>query len=143
MEVTNKQLKTMAFIFWFMGVLPLSIKAFLLFREAYLLDSDILKLSFYIFLGIIVALLKTKFIFIKSCRKNIQRIENLEKPKIWNFYRLGFFIFLATVIILGAVFSRLALGHYWALILVGIIDMSVGFALLLSGWLCKKESRQR
>lgn len=84
--------------------------------------------------GMVLGLIKTKYIFIKSCRKNLKRIDELKEPKIWQFYRVRFFIFLASMISLGAYLSSLAHGNYWFLIVVGVVDMALAVALLLSSF---------
>jgi len=79
---------------------------------------------------VIFGLLKVKFLFRKLCDKNLTRIDSLFKPKVWQFYRLGFFLFLATMIALVAALSRLANGNYPFLIVVAMLDFSLATALL-------------
>ncbi|MFQ5421433.1 MAG: hypothetical protein ACE5EY_13845, partial [Anaerolineae bacterium] len=80
--------------------------------------------------GLFFGGLKAYYIFRKSCRKNLERIARLEAPKIWQFYRPGFFLALALMITLGATLSRMASGNYPFLIAVAILDFSISFALL-------------
>lgn len=132
MHTNKRTLKILAALVWCIGFIALAIKSYRLFIEAYSLDSSFSLLLSMLLIGIVLGLLKTKYIFIKSCKKNILRIEALERPKIWQFYRIQFFIFLASMITLGAFFSSVAHGHYWFLMCVGVVDMALSLALLLS-----------
>ncbi len=119
-------------IVWYSGGVVLLIKGGILIKDAYLLDSH----SIWAFaapgLGIVAGLLKGKFIFSKNCKKNIQRIRALEHPRIWQFFRPGMLVFLAIIIPTGDWMSKLAAGNYTFLCLVGILDLSIAFALLTS-----------
>ena len=130
----KKILKTLALLVWYIGFVALSLKSYKLFNEAYTLNNNLTYLIIFLILGFLLSLLKTKYIFIHSCQKNLQRIEGLENPKIWQFYRVGFFIFLVGVISLGAFLSHMASGIYYFLILVGTIDMALALALFFSGF---------
>ena len=130
----KKTLKTLALLIWYIGVVALSLKSYKLFNEAYTINSNITYLIFFLILGFLLSLLKTKYIFIHSCQKNLQRIEALENPKIWQFYRVGFFIFLIGVILLGASLSHMARGDYYFLLSVGTIDMALALALFFSSF---------
>lgn len=117
---------------WYVGFMALSLKSYKLFVEAYLLDSNLLLLFSMFILGLFLGLVKTKYIFIKSCKKNLERINELSEPKIWQFYRVRFFIFLASMISLGLYLSSSAHGNYWFLISVGVVDMALAIALFVS-----------
>lgn len=132
MQVSKNRLKTLALLTWYSGFVALFIKSYKLFVEAYTLDNDIENMSVALMSGVVFGLIKTKYIFIKSCQKNLRRIESLTNPKIWEFYRVRFFIFLATMISLGAYLSNSAHGNYWFLMGVAILDMALALALLLS-----------
>ena len=132
--VDKKILKILAGFVWYTGFLALMIKSLTLFREAYLLDSNLWKFGLIFLFTSILIIVKTKYIFIKTCQKNLNRIDALENPKIWEFYRVRFFIFLGTMISLGAYLSGISHGNYWFLVGIGILDMSVGFSLLFSSF---------
>lgn len=121
-------------IVWYIGFIALSLKSYALFAEAYSIDNTVYKLIALLILGLLLSLLKTKYIFTKACRKNLARIEALDDPKIWQFYRVGFFLFLAGVISLGAWLSRMAVGDYNFLVSVGVVDMALALALFFSGF---------
>jgi hypothetical protein len=130
----KKILKLLAMVVWYIGFVALSLKSYKLFAEAYSINNNLSYLTSFLVLGFLLSLLKTKYIFIKSCQKNLLRIDSLESPKIWQFYRLGFFIFLMIVISLGAFLSHIASGNYFFLASVGIIDMALALALLFSSF---------
>jgi hypothetical protein len=134
-------LKILAMIVWYIGFVALSLKSYKLFAEAYSIDNNFSYLVLFLLIGFLLSLLKTKYIFRKSCQKNLQRIYKLEEPKLWQFYRIGFFIFLLIVISLGAFLSRLASGDYYFLLSVGVIDMALALALFFSGFEFFRRSR--
>ena len=80
----------------------------------------------------LAGLVKSRFIFIQSCIRNIDRINALSTPRLWQCFRPGMLIFLAVVIPTGAWMSRAATGHHALLCWVGALDVSIGVALLLS-----------
>jgi len=130
----KKTLKTLALFVWYIGFIALSLKSYKLFNEAYTINNNLTYLIPFLLLGFLLSLLKTKYIFIKSCQSNLQRIEQLKNPKIWQFYRVGFFLFLVGVISLGAFLSHKASGDYYFLVSVGVVDMALALALFFSGF---------
>ena len=77
--------------------------------------------------------LKARYLFSRSCRKNLHRIAALKDPKVWQFFRPKFFFFLALMILAGSTLSRMAHGSYPFLCAVAALDISIGVALLSSG----------
>jgi len=132
-EKKRKSLKLLAMVVWYIGFIALALKSYKLFSEAYSLDSNLSLMVLFLLIGFLLSLLKTKYIFRKSCKTNLLRIDSLKEPKIWNFYRIEFFIFLIMVISLGAFLSHSASGNYYFLVLVGMVDMALALALLFSG----------
>ncbi len=130
----RRALRLLAMLVWYVGFVALAIKSYRLFSQAYQIDSDIYKLIGFMLLAFVLSLLKTRYIFTKSCRNNLSRIDALENPRIWQFYRVGFFIFLLIVISLGAWLSRMASGDYYFLVSVGVVDMALSLALLFSSY---------
>lgn len=82
--------------------------------------------------GIGVGLLEARRVFVKACAKNLARIATLEQPKLWQFFRPGFFLALALMIAAGATLSRLASGNYPFLLAVAALDVGLSTALLIS-----------
>jgi len=76
--------------------------------------------------------LKAHLLFSKSCKKNLDRIAALDQPRLWQFFRPGFFAALMVMIAAGASLSRLAHGNYAFLIAVAALDLAIGTALLTS-----------
>ena len=98
--------------------------------EAYALNPESPWTWLTIIFGLLLGSLKAKYLFNKACKKNLIRIDAIEEPKLWQFYRPGFFIFLATMIALGATLSRLAHGDFPFLLSVAALDISLATALL-------------
>ena len=107
-------------------------KASELFLEAHALSSTVLWIWVSIGLGLIIGNIKARFIFRKSCQKNILRINGLEEPKFWQFYRPQFFLMLAVMISAGVLLSRMAHGNLPFLLGVAALDLSIASALLIS-----------
>jgi len=122
----------MAAFVWYSGGIALLFKGGALIKGAYLIDSQ----SFWTFaaplLGILAGLLKGRFLFSKSCKKNIKRIRALTNPQVWQCFRPGMLIFLAIIIPTGTWMSKSAAGNYTFLCFVGALDLSISFALLSS-----------
>ena len=115
-----------------MGPIILLNKGAELATEAYNLEPQGWGRLFSWTAGIAVGLVKTRYIFLKSCRKNMTRIDALTSPKLWQFYRFQFFIALALMIVLGSVLSRVSQGNHTFLVAVATLDISIGTALLIS-----------
>ncbi|MBW2369892.1 MAG: hypothetical protein JRH15_18630 [Deltaproteobacteria bacterium] len=138
-SVSNRNLKILSALVWYIGGVVLMLKGFGLSREA-----DVLKpghswplLAFLS--GLLIGGLKAKFLFSKSCKKNLTRIDALAKPKIWQFFRLRFLVFLVLMIITGVTLSRLAHNHYPLLIGMSILDFSIAVGLIGSGYVFWKH----
>ena len=82
--------------------------------------------------GLLIGAIKSVFIFEKVCRKNLDRIAALERPRIWHAFRWGFYPALAAMIFCGAMLSRLASGNYPGLVATAVLDFSLATALLAS-----------
>ncbi|MBW2221617.1 MAG: hypothetical protein KAS98_03400 [Deltaproteobacteria bacterium] len=132
MKVSHLTLIVLAAFVWFSGGIALLLKGSALIKSAYAIDSQSLWAPAALLLGVIAGLLKGKFLFSKSCKKNIQRIRSLANPHVWHCFRPGMLIFLAIIIPAGAWMSRAAAGNYTYLCLVGALDLSISFALLTS-----------
>ena len=129
---TRSTLKILAALLWVSGGVVLSIKSVSLLSEANMLQPQGAWGLLAIILGVLIGLLKTKFIFRNACRKNLRRIDQLIQPKWWQFYRVQFFLFLSLMILLGTTLSRAAQGDYPLLIGMAIVDISLATALLTS-----------
>ena len=132
MKVSHNTLKIFAAIVWYIGPVILLLKGSELATEAFYLEPEGKGRIISWIAGIAVGLVKTRYIFLKSCRKNMARIDALVTPKWWEFYRIQFFFALASMVVLGAVLSRVSQGNHTFLVAVSILDISIGTALLLS-----------
>jgi len=130
MRTTRPILTILAAITWVTGGIVLLLKGSDLWLEARDLRSDHTWLWLALVGGLVFGSLKTKYIFDKACRKNLDRIASLSDPKLWQFYRIGFFFFLALMIATGATLSRNAHGNFPFLIGVATLDFSLAVALL-------------
>ena len=139
LDISTRSLKIIAALVWYVGSIILLLKGGSLLVEADTLKPDL----FWPWLAIVIALLlgglKAKFIFSKTCQKNLARIAALERPKIWQFFRPGFFVFLLLMIMTGATLSRLAHDNYPFLIGVAILDLAIASALLGSSYVFWKR----
>jgi hypothetical protein len=136
-------MKTAAFV-WYSGGIALLLKGSALAKSAYILEPDSIWSFLTPVIGVAAGLIKAKFIFIKSCKKNIIRIKALVNPRLWQCFRPGMLIFLAIIIPTGAWMSRAAAGKYLYLCLVCALDLSICTALLVSSimfWKLKAFSK--
>jgi len=127
-------LKILAAVLWYSGAVVLLTKGTTLLLEADALQPGRYWTWLTIVLGLFIGLLKVKFIFRRACEKNLARISLLSAPKIWQFYRPGFLLFLAVMIIIGSSLSRMAHGNYPFLIVMTVVDFSLATALLGSSY---------
>lgn len=133
MFVTSKRtLKVVAAFVWIVGGIVLVLKGISLLAEANDLQTGSYWPPLAVAAGLLFGGLKAKYIFNKACRKNLQRIDALDRPGIWEFFRPWFFFFLVLMILTGATLSRMAHGNYPFLIAVAVLDFSIATALLAS-----------
>ena len=139
MTTTSRTLKILAALLWYIGGIILVSKG-----GSLLIEADTLKPAqnwtwLAIVIGLLIGGLKAKYIFSKSCKKNLIRIDLLSEPKVWQFFRPGFFLFLVIMIVTGATLSRVAHNNYIFLISVAILDISIATALLGSSYVFWKS----
>ena len=133
-DASTRSLKILSALFWYVGGIVLLIKGSSMLLEANALKPDGVWRWYAAVLGFFLGALKVRVIFSKVCRKNLVRIYALEQPKIWQFFRPGFFMFLLLMIVLGASLSRAAHGNYPFLIGMAILDFSLAVALIGSSY---------
>ncbi len=119
----------------------LLVKGSSLLAEAYSLQPEQYWPWLAVAVGSIIGSVKGKFIFRKSCLKNLARIDALNQPKLWQFFKPWFFLVLATMIAFGATMARMAhtQHNYYFLIGVAIVDIDIGIALLWSSYIFWRE----
>ena len=141
MIVSPKTLKLLAFITWITGGVVLFFKGYSLFAEAAGLRPGAEVNSLPFFIALPVGGLKARYLFLHACLKNLARIDALENPRLWQFFRVGFFIFLFSMVTLGAWLSGWAAGNYGKLIVVASMDLTLSVALMGSlGGFREKET---
>jgi len=138
-NVSARTLKALAALTWYTGGIVLVLKARSLLGEAEHIEPGRIWPWIAAISGVTIGILKARFIFRKSCRKNLKRIDALEKRRIWLFFRPWFFFLLFLMILTGATLSRAAHGNYILLIAVAILDFSIGVALLGSSYVFWKD----
>ena len=129
----------MAALIWYIGSIVLLLKGGSLLVEADALKPGQIWPWLAISVGLFLGSLKAKFLFIKSCEKNLDRINGLNPPKIWQFFTPRFFTLLTIMILTGATLSRMAHNNYAFLIGVAILDISIAIALLGSSYVFWKQ----
>ena len=132
LRTSHRALKILAVLVWIIGGVMLIRKGGELLIEAFALNPLSVWIGFSIMLGVLLGSLKSKYLFVKSCKKNLIRIDALEEPRLWQFYRPKFFFFLTLMIGTGVTLSRLAHGSFPFLLGVAALDISIATALLSS-----------
>ncbi len=132
LNTTSNTLLKLAALVWYTGVVVLIAKSSALFLEASKGGADQLFILMAILCGIVIGMIKAKYLFYNICKKNIYRIKLLTNPKLWQFYRKRFFVFLFLMISLGKYLSGVAYGENIALIALAVLELSIAFALFLS-----------
>lgn len=133
-NASPRTLKLLASWVWYSGFLVLFVKGTKLLLEAEKINPDQIWTWLAFLAGLGIGGIKAKYLYNKLCIKNLSRINALENPKIWHFYRMRFFFFLCLMIILGHFLSQMAHGNYSMLITMAIIELSVATALLGSSY---------
>lgn len=131
--VSKRTLRVLAALLWYCGSAALLLKAAELLERAGSLGADGIWLFVSVALGMVLGLFKGRLLFRSSCVKNLRRIDELTVPKIYQFYRPLFFLFLATMVIVGGLLSRLSGTHPPFVLSVAVLDLSIAVALLTGG----------
>lgn len=132
--VSARFLNILAALVWYIGGIRLLQKGFSLLIEADLMEPELAWAWIAGFVGLFLGGLKAKYLFIKSIKKNLIRIDLLSQPKIWQFFSPGFFTALTIMILAGVTLSRMAHNNYPFLIGVAILDLGIAIALLGSSY---------
>jgi uncharacterized membrane protein len=139
LTVSTRTLNILAAFVWYVGGIVLLLKGSSLLAEAHSLRPEHGWLWLAAVAGSFIGGAKAKFLFSRSCQKNLVRIASLDRPGIWQFFSPWFFAILAVMILTGATLSRLAHNNYAFLIGVGILDVSIAVALLGSSYVFWKQ----
>jgi hypothetical protein len=139
LTVSTRTLNILAALVWYVGGIALLLKGGSLLAEAKALRPEQHWPWLAAVAGAFTGSLKAKFLFSKSCQKNLTRIAALNRPKIWQCFRPGFFMVLTVMILAGATLSGRAHNNYTFLVGVAILDLSIAIALLGSGYVFWKQ----
>ena len=137
--VSTRSLKIFAALVWYVGATILLLKGCSLLVEADALKPDEGWPRLAAVAGLFLGGLKAKFLFNRSCQRNLDRIAALNRPRVWQFFRPGFFVVLTVMILVGVTLSRLAHNNYPFLIGVAMLDIGIGIALLGSSYVFWKQ----
>jgi hypothetical protein len=130
MRVSHRTLNILAAITWYGGAVSLLRKGITLLAKEYARDPGNTGLWLALGAGLLFGGLKARFVFSANCRRNLARIAALPDPRLWQFFRPGFFVALAAMITTGALLSRLAREEPGAVLYVAALDLTIGLALL-------------
>lgn len=130
LSTSKKTLVILAGIVWYIGGIMLFRSGLELLIQALEMRPDSSWHWLFLLLGLILGVVQASTIFARSCRKNIKRIRSLEEPRIWQFFRPGFFLALAGMITAGIVLDFLAQGKYFFLLFVSGLDFALTISLL-------------
>jgi hypothetical protein len=130
LTVSRQTLFILAAVVWHAGGIALLAKGASLVAEAESLQPEQDWQWVFAAAGLLLGTLKAHFLFSRFWHKNAARINALDSPRLWQFFRPGFFLMLALMILAGATMSRLAAGQYRPLIGVATLDLSLAIALL-------------
>ncbi len=142
-NTSTRTLKLLAALVWYSGALILSFKSVRMLLEAQTINPDDIRTWSAIAAGLLFGIIKAKYLFTKVCIKNLNRIETLKKPKLWEFYRFRFYFFLLTMILMGSFISQQAHGNYTMLITMALIEISLATALIGSSYTFWKNNNFR
>lgn len=137
--VSARSLKVLAALVWHVGGVVLLLKGGSLLSEAAALRPGLAWPWLVVGTALLGGALKAKFLFSRSCDRNLARITALDQPKIWQFFKPAFFVALAVMILTGAALSRLAHKHYSFLLGVAALDLAIAIALLGSSHVFWRE----
>jgi hypothetical protein len=133
-HASTRSLVILSAFFWYGGGFVLLLKGGSLVLEARCLAPGDFWPGLVLVSGVIIGAIKARFLFSRSCRKNLIRINALAQPQWWQFFRPGFFVFLVLMIAAGATLSRLSHGNYPFLLAVALLDVSVAIGLIGSSY---------
>ena len=136
---STRSLKIVAALVWYAGGTSLLLKGSSLLVEANALKPGAGWPWLAAVVGLFLGGLKARLLFNRSCQRNLERIAALDRPRVWQFFRPGFFVALTVMILVGVTLSRLAHNNYPFLIGVAILDLGIGIALLGSSYVFWKQ----
>lgn len=134
LTTTHLTLERIAAFVWFTGVAVLLIKSGGLFLEAERGGASSIWVATAVGCGLVIGLLKARYLFVHICKKNLARIYALEKPMLWQGYRIRFYFFLFLMVSLSKYLYRLVQGNNQMTLVLAVVELSVAIALLGSSY---------
>ena len=129
-KTSQKTLVFLAAVVWYIGGIMLFRSGLELLFQARELRPESSWPWFFIFLGLVLGVVQARTIFTRSCRRNLQRIRTIEEPRLWQFFRPGFFLALAAMITAGILLDYFAQGKYFFMLVVAGLDFALTLSLL-------------
>ena len=129
-RTSKKTLVILAAMVWYIGAIMLFRGGWELLSEAKDLRPDSNWHWLFIGLGILLGIFQARTLFTRSCRRNIQRIRELEDPLLYQFFRPGFFLALGVMITAGVLLDIFSQGSYFFMLGVVGIDFALTISLL-------------
>ena len=134
-DTSFQTLKILAALVWYIGGVVLLYKGLGQLERALDLRPGFTFPALAAATGVLIGVLKGRLVFGHACRKNLARITTLPRPRLWQFYRPRFFLFMFTMIMLGRYLSSSAQGLYGGLLAMAILELSLAVALLGSSYI--------
>ena len=136
---STSSVKLLAAVIWYGGGFILLWKAGELLQNAWMLRPGNISPWAALIIGVLIGIFKARYLFARVGENNLNRIDAIRRPKIWQCYRRRFFIFLIFMIVLGFLLSIWSHGRYVMLLGVAVLDLSIGVALLASSYVYWKK----
>jgi hypothetical protein len=140
MKTSRKILVILAAVVWYIGGIILFRSGLELIHLALDLRPGDQSFWFAVLFGITLGTIQAATIFSRSCRKNIERIRSLPEPRIWQFFRPGFFLALALMITTGILLDHFSQGNYYFMLAVAGLDFALTISLLGSSYIFWRET---
>jgi hypothetical protein len=134
MKTTKKTLVFLAAGVWYIGGFALMRSGLELANHAWGLQKGSLSPLVFILSGIALGIFQARTIFARSCRRNLKRINELDDPRLWQFFRPGFFLALAGMITTGVLLDHFSQGIYHYMMTVAALDFALTISLLGSSY---------
>jgi hypothetical protein len=135
MKTSKRLLVILAAVVWYVGGIMLFRSGYELTKMAVAMRAGEIWPWIFILMGITLGVVQAVTIFSRACRKNINRIRQLEDPKIWQFFRPAFFLALGIMITSGIILDHFSKGNYFFMLGVAALDFALTISLLGSSYI--------
>lgn len=135
MRTSKRNLVYLAAVVWYIGGIMLFRSGYELIQMSVSMRPGELWPWIFILFGVFLGIFQALTIFTRSCRKNITRINQLDDPRIWQFFRPAFFLALAIMITTGVLLDHFSKGNYFFMLGVGAIDFALTISLIGSSYI--------